>query len=117
MRSQCSLNFRKKTRERRCYRAGQSISGGAKPKILEEIDGAVNRTVQEKEVDAIEFGDFEDGLFEGGTKKRKTKKDKRTPRGDWRRRVQEPHYKGVRKASSKEIQKNCSKMLANFHQR
>ena len=76
MRSQCSLNFRKKKRERR-YRAGQSIPGGATPKTLEEIDGAVNRTVQEKEVDAIEFGDFEDGLFEGGTKKRKTKKDKR----------------------------------------
>ena len=51
----------KKTRERR------QISGGAKSKTLQEIHVTVNRTVQEKDADAI-YSNSEDGLFEGGTK-------------------------------------------------
>ena len=58
------------------------ISGGAKPKALEEIDGTVNGTCEEKEDDVIEFCDLDDSLFEGGTKKRKTRKDKRIARKD-----------------------------------
>ena len=61
----------------------REISGGAKPKALGEIDGTVNRTVPEKELNAIEFCDFEDGLFQERTKKRKTNNDKRTARKDW----------------------------------
>ena len=75
------LQKRKQEREDAIVLA-REIAGGAKPKNLEETAGTFNRTVLEKEVDAIEFCDFEDGLFERGTK-RKTKKDQCTARQDW----------------------------------
>ena len=58
------------------------ISGRAKPKALEEIDGTVNGNCEQTEDDVIEFCDLDDSLFEGGTKTRKTRKDKRIARKD-----------------------------------
>ena len=80
------LQKRKQERENATVLA-REISGEAKPKALGEIDGTVNRTVPQKELNAIEFCDFEDGLFQERTKKRKTNKDKRTARKDWWKRA------------------------------
>ena len=94
------LQKRKQEREDTIVLA-REISRGAKPKALEEIDGTVNGTCDEKEDDAIEFCDLDDSLFEGATKKRKTRKDKRTARKDWRQRT----YIGVDAVSSSETSK------------